>query len=112
MITAAKPREVIQAHIVLEPLLTSKAALHAAADKIEGKRKNPARTRSATTWRESEPLSGAGCERDPTIPGKVTTAFPSMTSFWMPLKTRDANLSESGMGRHLQSVSSGLFPHG
>ena len=34
MITAAKPREVMQARIVLEPLVTHKAALHAPVSPI------------------------------------------------------------------------------
>jgi DNA-binding FadR family transcriptional regulator len=50
------PREVMHARIMLEPLLTREAALHATAEDVEELRKIAAKARKANTWREYEAL--------------------------------------------------------
>jgi DNA-binding FadR family transcriptional regulator len=137
------PREVMQARILLEPLLTREAALHATADNIEGLRKIAAKTRNATTWREYEALDNQfhrliaeATQNTPLVamfeqlnalrrtvvwgrlrersdhPPKNRHSFSEHDSILDAIENRDANLSESGMRQHLQSVTSGLFPPG
>jgi DNA-binding FadR family transcriptional regulator len=50
------PREVMHARVMLEPLLTHEAALHATAEDVEELRKIAAKARKANTWREYEAL--------------------------------------------------------
>ena len=45
-------------------------------------------------------------------PPKDHHSFSEHDSILDAIENRDANLSESGMRQHLQSVTSGLFPHG
>lgn len=50
------PREVMYARLVLEPLLSREAALHATAEQVEGLNRSAVKSRSARTWREYEVL--------------------------------------------------------
>jgi DNA-binding FadR family transcriptional regulator len=50
------PHELMYARVILEPLLTREAALHATAEDVEELRKIAAKAREANTWREYEAL--------------------------------------------------------
>lgn len=50
------PREVLQARLLLEPVLAREAALHATTEQLDALRDTAQRMRGAATWREYETL--------------------------------------------------------